>query len=315
MTKPLFSIIIPVYNTAPYLRDCLDSIFNQTFTDWECICVDDGSTDNSSHILDEYQQKDKRFKVIHQKNTGVSVARNKGLDMASGKWVSFVDADDIIELGYFTEFINWEEKGDINFFNMHSIGDTNNSDPFYQASRCLKIEDYGSLLFDRALGSNIDAFGWTWNKFILGDIAKRIRFNTNLDYFEDEVYTLEICDQCTTFSFLPSTLYGYRRHNAGLTKGKDHNYGLVSQCFEEVEMFLKSKYLRDIARKRADFFFNLQAKRTGSFRDYLNFARHRNQTFFSILRPYMNWQIHNASIFKLPRKLYRYLMQHGEYAK
>lgn len=92
---PFFSIIIPVYNVAPYLRECLDSVLAQTFTDWEAICVDDGSTDDSGTILDQYATKDNRFRVFHQQNAGVSAARNAALDMARGRWVLFLDGDDI----------------------------------------------------------------------------------------------------------------------------------------------------------------------------------------------------------------------------
>ena len=91
---PFFSIIIPVYNVAPYLRECLDSVLAQTFTDWEAICVDDGSTDDSGAILDEYAAKDNRFKVFHQKNAGVSVARNTALSRIRGEWFLFLDGDD-----------------------------------------------------------------------------------------------------------------------------------------------------------------------------------------------------------------------------
>lgn len=94
---PYFSIIIPVYNVAPYLRECLDSVLAQTFTDWEAICVDDGSTDGSGAILDEYAAKDKRFRVIHQANAGVSAARNKALDVLNGEYVCFVDSDDKVD--------------------------------------------------------------------------------------------------------------------------------------------------------------------------------------------------------------------------
>ena len=93
--NPFFSIVIPVYNVSPYLRECLDSVLAQTFTHWEVICVDDGSTDGSGAILDEYTAKDVRFKVIHQKNEGVSAARNKALDMAMGEWFLFLDGDDV----------------------------------------------------------------------------------------------------------------------------------------------------------------------------------------------------------------------------
>ena len=91
------SIIVPVYKVEQYLCRCLDSIVAQTFTDWECILVDDGSPDDSGTICDEYAENDKRFRVFHQENAGVSAARNKGLDEAKGEWICFVDSDDWIE--------------------------------------------------------------------------------------------------------------------------------------------------------------------------------------------------------------------------
>jgi glycosyltransferase involved in cell wall biosynthesis len=96
MTAPFFSIICPVYNTAEYLRECLNSVLAQTFQDWECICVDDGSTDTSSQILFEYQQTDKRFKMVYERNAGASRARNIALALATGKYICLIDSDDVI---------------------------------------------------------------------------------------------------------------------------------------------------------------------------------------------------------------------------
>lgn len=89
-------IIIPVYNVEPYLRRCLNRMLAQTYTHWRAICVDDGSTDGSPAILDEYAAKDSRFKVIHQENGGLSHARNEGLAVADAEYVMFVDSDDFI---------------------------------------------------------------------------------------------------------------------------------------------------------------------------------------------------------------------------
>ncbi len=90
------SIVVPVYNVEPYLRECLDSVLAQTFEDWECICVDDGSTDESSAILDEYTRKDERIRVIRQPNGGLSAARNTGMNAATGKYLYFLDSDDTL---------------------------------------------------------------------------------------------------------------------------------------------------------------------------------------------------------------------------
>ena len=94
---PKLSVIVPVYNTEKYLRECIDSILAQTFTDFELILADDGSTDQSGSICDEYAQKDNRIIVAHQKNAGVTAARKRGVNIASGEYVTFVDSDDWID--------------------------------------------------------------------------------------------------------------------------------------------------------------------------------------------------------------------------
>lgn len=92
----MVSIIVPVYNVEEYLRECVDSVLNQTYSDVEVILVDDGSTDQSGNICDEYAKMDSRIKVIHKKNRGVSSARNTGIETASGERIIFVDSDDCI---------------------------------------------------------------------------------------------------------------------------------------------------------------------------------------------------------------------------
>ena len=93
---PLFSIIIPVYNVEPYIRKCLNTVLSQDFNDWEALLIDDGSTDGSGSICDEFASRDYRFRVFHKINGGVSTARNIGLDNARGEWIWFVDSDDYI---------------------------------------------------------------------------------------------------------------------------------------------------------------------------------------------------------------------------
>ena len=96
--QPKVSIIVPIYNVEEYLVKCLDSLVNQTLKEIEIICINDGSTDNSLEILKAYAQKDDRITVINKKNSGVSDARNTGLEMANGEYVMFVDSDDYLEI-------------------------------------------------------------------------------------------------------------------------------------------------------------------------------------------------------------------------
>ena len=103
---PLVSIIVPVYNAEKTLNKCVDSILNQTFQDWELLLIDDGSTDRSGELCDEYANKDSRVRVFHKINEGVSSARNVGLDNAKGQWITFVDADDWIDKNMYQELYN-----------------------------------------------------------------------------------------------------------------------------------------------------------------------------------------------------------------
>lgn len=100
---PEISVIVPVYNVEPYLAECIDSILSQTFTDFELLLVDDGSPDRCGEICDGYAGKDKRIKVLHQENAGLSCARNKGLEHASGTYIAFIDSDDYVTSTYLQE--------------------------------------------------------------------------------------------------------------------------------------------------------------------------------------------------------------------
>ena len=113
MNNPKISVIVPVYNAEQYLPHCIDSILAQTFTDFELLLIDDGSKDNSSKICDEYEEKDKRVKVFHKKNGGVSSARNLGLDKAHGEWICFCDSDDCLKSNYLSTFCCLMPRGEM----------------------------------------------------------------------------------------------------------------------------------------------------------------------------------------------------------
>ena len=142
MNQPLVSIIIPVYNTAPYLEQCLEAIIHQTYENIEVILVDDGSTDESGAICERYARQDNRIQVVHKSNGGQSSARNVALDMMTGEWVLFVDSDDWIETNTLEViFSHKEDQADIIEFGF-SYSTTEREDPqvffgevLYQGSR------------------------------------------------------------------------------------------------------------------------------------------------------------------------------------
>lgn len=106
----MISIIIPVYNVAPYLDECIASVVKQTYTDWECILVDDGSTDGSDEICDKWHNIDNRISVVHQKNAGVSAARNHGIEKARGEYITFIDSDDWVESTHLQIMVEAQKK-------------------------------------------------------------------------------------------------------------------------------------------------------------------------------------------------------------
>ena len=203
---PFFSIIIPVYNVAPYLRECLDSVLAQTFGDWEAICIDDGSTDDSGIILDEYAERDKRFKVVHQANAGVSEARNKGLDLARGTWGVFLDGDDMFSqngLGEIASCANKFIKADLIFFEL---------------SRSLA--DYGdirgeSFLFILSAENSISLQREAWRIAYKRDLIERnqtgrpLRFQPFIST-EDVLFAVSAESLSQQIAVSPAIVYYYR---------------------------------------------------------------------------------------------------------
>ena len=125
---PTVSVIVPIYNTAAYLSRCIESLVNQTISDLQIILIDDGSTDNSGAIADEWQAKDSRIEVYHQPNHGQSAARNAGLQHAKGKYIAFVDSDDYIDSNYFSTMLQAADAAidcvQIGYRRMDSFGNT-----------------------------------------------------------------------------------------------------------------------------------------------------------------------------------------------
>ena len=201
--SPLVSLIIPVYNVAPYLKECLGTVLSQTYKRWEAICVDDGSTDESGSILDEYAGQDSRIKVIHQKNAGVSSARNIALAQASGDWLFFFDADDLLHPKVLEQIVACADDDVDIVFAKHQAIKTIADFEYDIECRMIDESDTKHIGWD-AYFHPIFATAFRSTKF------KRLRFNKAYSIGEDRLWFVEALDSADKIVTIDFTGYGYR---------------------------------------------------------------------------------------------------------
>lgn len=215
------SVIIPVYNAAKYLENTLNCVLKQTFNDFEVILVDDGSTDGSGKICDFYVEKDKRIKVVHQKNQGVSVARNTGIDCSNGNYICFIDADDEIDNKMLEILLKnaLDNNADISCCGI--VQKKLNgfiSDEFCTGEKAKIIDNV--FLMRKFFNDPIyrEVLYGPCNKIIKSKIVKEVMFNKNFAIGEDLLFNFECIEKCNVFYFENIGLYNYiRRENSATT--------------------------------------------------------------------------------------------------
>lgn len=236
----LISIIIPVYNVEKYLPRCLDSVLAQTIKDWECILVDDGSTDNSGRICDEYASKDGRFRVLHKENGGESAARNSGLDLAKGEYLGFIDSDDWIEkdtyeIAYNTmqemnvDIVQWNyamfsDKKEIRTGKRRKTGyfDKGELCTYFEPSACVKLVK-GSLIYDNNL-----------------------RFPVGVKLSADRLFSFMTYLFANKCFYIEKVLYHYYMRTSSISHSmtKDMIYQEI-EVINKMEMLAKDKEIKD----------------------------------------------------------------------
>lgn len=254
------SVIVPVYNTENYLRECLDSIVTQTFEDIEIICINDGSTDSSLDILKEYEKSDRRISVVCQPNSGLSITRNHGIKLAKGKYIYFIDSDDYLELTALEELyrISKENNLDILIFKLINFDDgtTNKYTSEYYEMESLKylngkvfnFEDVG----EDALNFAVSAPGKFYNRDLINDM----KFPENL-IFEDNVFFAEAMLRAKRVSFYDKHLYNRRIRNDSITTTNTIKFAdsiiIINKIIElskEFNVYEEFKY--GLAKKKID---------------------------------------------------------------
>ena len=237
----LVSIIVPIYKVEPYLRRCLDSIVNQTYTNLEIILVDDGSPDTCPQICDEYAAKDKRIVVIHKGNGGLSDARNAGLEISKGEYISFVDSDDWVDEKYIEILLNSAiaENTDI------AIGENIQTNGFCNKPKNIStIKTYSSKeALYHLFSQNHIAFTISCGKLYKKELFSNLHFPIG-KYHEDEFTTYILFYRSKKIVYTNCILYYYFRHSNSIT-GSRHPWDVL-EVFEQRYLFFKNKNEKDL---------------------------------------------------------------------
>lgn len=223
------SIIIPVYNIEKYIRECLDSVVNQTYKDLEIIIVDDGSTDNSGAICDEYVSRDKRIKVIHQTNAGAANAKNTALDHVTGEYVAFLDSDDFVSEDWISTMYQSMKQYNADIvecgFDKVFINQTVNS-VAYMDEMVYSPKEYFAQYFEH----------WEsvlfCNKLFRADLLKNIRFRKERRCIDDEFFTYKVISLANKIVRIKEVLYHYRQRKTSAVHQIEHALQITDDCLE-----------------------------------------------------------------------------------
>lgn len=249
---PKISVIIPVYNNEQYLEECLNSIVNQTYRDLEIICVNDGSTDGSLSILEEFAQKDPRVIIIDQENKGQSAARNAGLEVAKGEYITFIDSEDFVNPNTYMTALEFIKENDVVCFGIKVFGDAH-------LSRRKADENYYKINFSGQHSITKKVLQKTDNS-VCNKIFKielldkyQIRFSEGIHY-EDAEFFFKYALVSEKIYFIDEYFYNYRRRNGSI----------MSQTFNGCDFAIEHLY---IVEHIYDYLnrFNLLTKNIESF--------------------------------------------------
>lgn len=272
----LVSIIIPIYNAEKFLHRCIRSVLNQSYKEIELILINDGSTDDSEKIAKEFAAKDERVRLISQKNSGPSVARNKGISVSEGKYICFLDADDFIEKEMIYTLVKYINSGvDLVISGYNKIIVENKDDII------IDEVDYYHLInmsFDDFLRKFSFLFrdfyiNSVWNKLYLGRIIKnnKLKFKTFTNWGEDLIFNLEYLDRCNEISIINNKLYNYITYNKesitnNYNKNKYYNskfmyneirkFLLNNEAYETNKKIVEKKYFMSVLSYLSESYLN-----------------------------------------------------------
>lgn len=235
----LVSIVVPVYNEERHLKSCLDSLLNQSYENLEIICVNDGSTDNSLNILNEYSNKDSRIKIYTQSNSGASESRNNGLSKSNGKYILFVDGDDWIEKDAIKLLYENAENNDSELVLYNAIEEY----PDKQRKRIYPLNnkdiDWNNFSFDYNFNKKLvlNTYLVIWTHFFRKSFLDKYNLQFKHKLFEDNLFHIQVMIYAKRISYQPKILYHYRKEN---------QYSLQNNIAGTTESFVFFDILKEI---------------------------------------------------------------------
>ena len=239
MQQPLISVIVPCYNQAQYMDECLQSVLDQTYHNWECIIVNDGSPDNTEEVALRWVEKDTRFIYLKKENGGLSSARNAGIEKVKGEWIQFLDCDDIILDDKFEVAINYMEQYDVIICNFSLFNELGEYEPFCDLNQAIFNLENIILKWDN--GINIPIHCAIFKKSIISNL----RFIEILKSKEDWVFWISIYESNKNTKFINKSLVKYRIN--------PNSVGLNVSLIKEANLFLyenSSSLIKDLIFNR-----------------------------------------------------------------
>lgn len=236
------SVIIPCYNAEKTIDKCLKSVLNQTYTELEIICVNDGSTDDSLNIIKKYAIQDPRVHIINKKNEGVSLARNAGIKIATGKYIEFLDSDDWISSNFVKIMMEEFCKNNVDLVicgYQSTNGGINKSLPYNNMKISEVMVDFSEIYSSTYLNP-------PWNKLYKKELLNGLKFNENICLGEDLIFNLEYLRKCSNICLLPETLYYYSVANSNSLTSKSYSENILEQ------LNTKIRYLTDFIHTFSD---------------------------------------------------------------
>lgn len=253
--KPFFSVIIPIYNAAKYLSQCLDSILKQTYTNFEVLLVDDGSTDDSSNICFTYISKDKRFRYIKKENGGAYQTRIYGTERICGKYIMFCDADDFyVHNNVFMILHNELSKGNYSamqfgyikkYNHMKKKNDLSIKYPLEISKKLFFLQEYPKLLCSFWEKSHLSLN--VWNKVYQRGLFENLMHSDSVEkifWGDDLILNLQLLSKCESFKFIPDTLYCYRQFSGGTNRFSLHTMKDLDNI-KKYQLFYLEQYQGD----------------------------------------------------------------------